>query len=38
VNLRENLGLGLDVQRIAPIHGSIVTLVDLKTAIGEATD
>jgi glyoxylase-like metal-dependent hydrolase (beta-lactamase superfamily II) len=39
VNLYENIvRLNLDVQRIAPIHGVVVPLADLKTAAGEATD
>ncbi len=39
VNLHENVvRLNLDVQRIAPIHGTVVPLADLKAAIGEATD
>jgi glyoxylase-like metal-dependent hydrolase (beta-lactamase superfamily II) len=39
VNLHENIvRLNLDVRRIAPIHGTVVPLADLKTAIGEATD
>src|SRR3990172_9420551 len=28
----------LDVERIAPIHGTVVPMTDLKTAIGQATD
>jgi hypothetical protein len=28
----------LDVERIAPIHGTRVPMTDLKTAIGQATD
>jgi hypothetical protein len=39
VNLHENIvRLNLDVERIAPIHGTVVPLVDLKTAIGQTTD
>jgi glyoxylase-like metal-dependent hydrolase (beta-lactamase superfamily II) len=39
VNLHENVvRLNLDVERIAPIHGAVVPLADLKAAIGEATD
>lgn len=39
VNLHENIvRLNLDVQRIAPIHGTVVPLGDLKTAVGAATD
>ena len=34
VNLVQNLGrLGLDVERIAPIHGRLATMGDLKTAV-----
>jgi len=39
VNLHENIvRLNLDVERIVPIHGTVVPLTDLKTAIGQATD
>lgn len=39
VNLHENIvRLNLDVERIAPIHGTVVPLAELKTAIGQATD
>ena len=39
VNLHENIvRLNLDVERIAPIHGTVVRLTDLKAAIGQATD
>ena len=39
VNLHENIvRLNLDVERIVPIHGAVVPLTDLKTAIGQATD
>ena len=36
VNLHDNIvRLNLDVERIAPIHGTVVPLADLKTAIGD---
>jgi len=36
VNLYENiLRLNLDVDRIAPLHGRLVTVADLKTAVGK---
>ena len=39
VNLHENIvRLNLDVERIAPIHGTVVPLGDLRTSIGQATD
>ncbi len=39
VNLHDNIvRLNLDVERIAPIHGTVVPLADLRTAIGETTD
>jgi glyoxylase-like metal-dependent hydrolase (beta-lactamase superfamily II) len=39
VNLHENIvRLNLEVDRIAPIHGTVVPLADLRTAIGQATD
>jgi glyoxylase-like metal-dependent hydrolase (beta-lactamase superfamily II) len=39
VNLHENIvRLNLDVERIAPIHGTVVPLAALRTSIGQATD